>query len=308
MSPRPALALFALVLAACSGASCAASRGAAAGEGDGGGSTVTPRFGWPDDFHAQVSLDHRTIRDGNRSTRALVRHQLSAERKNGDLWVRVSNIEGEGDEPDLRLNLAIGETLVQVVSRDGAFKRAEGLDQAMAILRRAEGGESAGDKARESIRRQVREDWEQTVGAWRGRRLVEGQTAKAEQEAPLSLLPSVLGVMDVEYLYRGRVACEEGQPELRCVELWRRMRPARKSQQEILAQVAAGLPPPQASALRAVTASSEVDLVTEPDTLIPHRLLVRDVLGITVEGVDGAQHTVTERSEDSYHFTTETAL
>ncbi|HZZ86592.1 MAG TPA: hypothetical protein VFE30_18845 [Anaeromyxobacteraceae bacterium] len=309
MSAHPTLALLAVALAACSGASCASDpRRPDGGAASAAGDSVTPRFAWPDDFHAQVALDHRTVREGDSSTRAVVRHQLTTERKDGEIWVRVSGIEGQGDEPGLQLNLAIGEKLVQVVGRDGAYKRAEGLDEAIAILRRAAGRETDGDKARESIRRQVRDDWEQTVGAWRGRRLSAGQVVKAEQEGALALLPSVVGTMEVEYLFRGRVPCEEGQAEARCVELARSVRPAKKSAREILAQVAAGLPAQQASTLRAVEASSETVLVTEPDTLVPHRLLVRDQLSLTVEAAEGAQRSVTERSEDSYHFAAETAL
>src|SRR6266571_4522617 len=103
MSARPTLAVLAVSLAACSSD--------AARRPDGGATptaaeSVTPRFAWPDDFRARVALDHRSLRDGSSPTRAVVHHQLTAERRDGELWVRVSATEGEGDEPGLQLNLA----------------------------------------------------------------------------------------------------------------------------------------------------------------------------------------------------------
>ncbi|BDG08291.1 hypothetical protein [Anaeromyxobacter paludicola] len=309
MSARPTFAMLAVSLAACSGASCASN---AARQADGGAAPgaeqVALRFAWPDGFRARVALEHQTLREGDPPTRAVVRHELTTERKGGEIFVRTSGTEGEGDEPELQLNLAIGEALVQVVGRDGAFKRAEGIDRAVELLRRGGADEPSGRTARDSIGRQVREDWEMTVGAWRGRSLAAGRPVTSQQEGALALLPAVTGTMDVELLFHKRVPCEEGQAEARCVELARTVRPAKKSEQEILAQVAAALPGPQGAALKSVSASSEQVLTTEPDTLVPHRLLLRDQVILTLTGPDGAPRVVTERSEDAYRFAPELDL
>jgi len=300
---RPAIALLALV--ACAGPSREAAGGPAAGPG-----AVTLRFAWPAGFQTRVLLRHESRRSGQPPSRAVVRHLITTEARGREIWIFNRETEGQGDEPGLEVNLHIGEAVIQVVAPDGTFLRAEGLDEALAFLPGAD--EAAREKARKALARMAAEDWELTTGAWQGRRLEEGATVGKRVEGSVPLLPGLVSAMDVELLLQGRVPCEEGEAETRCVQLSYRAEPAASERpallQQIRAALANGVGDSVVPSVEDFSASRSATLVAEPGTLVPHRLGVREDLTLRLRMPGGDVRELEERSRDEYRFAPEVAL
>jgi len=262
--------------------------------------SVAFRFAWPDGFRAQVSLRHESHREGAPPTTGVVRQVLEVEAHGKELWVITRQSEGEGNDPDLATNLAIAEAIVQVIGRDGQYLRAEGVDKALDILA-SQGDQRDREEARRTLQRLAAEDWEASVGLWRGQTFELGKPRHRRIEASLPLIPGIPALMDSEHGLEGLVPCEEGETQRRCAELTFRMRPAPTGKADLLRRLADGLPK-GGPAVVDVAASSESILVTDPRTLIPRRLAVRQELRIRLRMADGTEREVEERSLDEYRF------
>ncbi len=296
-SPRALLA--AALLAGCAGAPRSPAPG---GGGDG---DVALRFAWPEPFRVRMSLRHETHRTAGQPTGAIVAQILAVEPHGKELWVVNRDSEGQGNEPDLALNLRVGEALVQVVTPRGAFVRAEGLDEAVALLAR-ENPDLDRDSVRRALARSAADDWEVTVGAWNGQRFRPGERRHRRVDGSLPLVSGIAAALDVEYGLRARVPCEaEVQP--RCVELSWIATLAPGDRGGVLERLRAGMDPAQGT-LQDVSARSETTLVSEPDTLVPHRMTVRQELRIRVRAPDGDTREVEERAEDQYRFEAEVEI
>lgn len=268
--------------------------------------SVLFRFAWPDGFRAQVSLRHESNRQGAPPSVAQVRQVLEVEARGKELWVFTRQAEGEGDDPDLAANLAIAEAIVQVVGRDGQYLRAEGVDKALDVLA-SHGDQRDREEARRTLERLSAEDWEASVGLWRGQKLELGKPRHRRVESSLPLIPGIPAVMDTEDGLEGLVPCREGETERRCAELTFRARAAPTGKADLLRRLAGGLPK-DGPAVVDVAASSESTLVTDPRTLIPSRLTVRQELRIRLRMADGTEREVEERSLDEYRFTPEVEI
>jgi hypothetical protein len=294
----------ALALLACAGPSREAAAGAA------GPGAVALRFAWPAGFQTRVLLRHEARRSGRAPAHAVVRHLIVAETRGKEIWIFNRDTEGEGDEPGLDVNLRIGEAVIQVVAPDGTFLRAEGLDEALAFL---PGADDAGrEGARKALARLAAEDWELTAGAWQGRRLEEGAAVGKQVEGSVPLLPGLVAPLDVELLLQGRVPCEEGEAEARCVQLSYRAEPAASEKRALLrkmgAALANGMGDSEVPVLQDFSASRSATLVAEPDTLVPHRLSVREEMALRLRLPGGDLREVEERTRDEYRFAGEVAL
>jgi hypothetical protein len=269
---------------------------------------VALSFGWPDGFQMRVTLRHEGRRTGEEPTRTVVRHLVAAERRGDELWIFNRESQGEGDDADLELSLRIGEAMVQVVGMDGAFRRAEGTDAALRLLESA-GADINREAARTALARMAAEDWELTAGAWRGQGLQEGQPRRKRFDGIVPLMPGVPATLDVEYGLAGRVPCGEGAPERRCVALFYRGGPATGERTAVLLRLRSGAQRKSEDAyIEDVSGSFEATLVTEPETLVPHRLTVREELRLKVRLRSGEVRQIDERSDDEYTFTREFEL
>ncbi len=262
---------------------------------------VTLRFAWPDGFRVRIDLRHEATRTGRPPTHAVVRQQLETEQRNHETWVFTRDSRGEGDEPDLELNLKIGEALVYVVSREGALLRVEGLEKAIDLLKGDV--EENREQVRASLVRMATEDWAVTAGAWRGRRLEERKPQHERVEGSVALIPGIPASLDVELGLEGRVSCIEGQ-EPRCVQLRYVSVPAPSGKDALLERLRAGISP-EDGVLEDAAARYEATIVTEPDTLIPYRLLVRQQLRLRIRPPAGDVREVEEQTSDDYRFTQE---
>jgi hypothetical protein len=223
------------------------------------------------------------------------------------LRVSVRDAEAEGNTPGLELNVALNETLDQVVGRDGTYLRTEGLERAVELL--GADDEESRASTRLALERIAALDWELLVGAWAGRSLRPGQPFSYQFPAAVPLLPGVAALLDVEGALAGRVPCEEGEVAARCVELTWRASPGPRARAAAVDRIQGsredGAPP---LALEGLQAAMEARLVAEPDTLLPHRLLVREELRLAVRQPGGDVEETVDRSEDRYRFARETEL
>ncbi len=289
---RTALALT--LLAGCSGAS----RQVPSGDRPDASAPGVLRFAWPEGYRARVDLHHERNRPNRPPTRAVVRQHLAAERRGDEIWVSTSDSKAEGDEPNLEVNLEIGEALVYVVSREGAFLRAEGVEKAIDLLPEDDGRDR--ERARASLQHLAQEDWAVTVGVWRGRRLEEGKPQRLRIEGGVPLMPGIATALDVELTSEGRVPCVEGR-EASCVRLRYVSLPAAK--QDLLDRLRTAVP--EGWAVEDGAARFEATLVTDPDTLVPRRLILRQELRLRVRPPGAEAREIEERSLDDYRFTQE---
>ncbi len=259
-------------------------------------------FAWPDGYRARVDLRHEGSRTGRPPTRALVRQRIVTELRGEEIWVFTRDSQAEGNEPNLGLNLKIGEALVYVVSRQGAFLRTEGLEKAVDLLQQGEEGDR--EQARASLVRMAAEDWAVTVGVWRGRQLEEGKPQHERIQGSLPLLPGTASDLDVELGLEGRVPCVEGQ-EPRCVRLRYASSPATK--QGLLDQLQAAVAP-EGWVVEDAAARFEATLVTDPDTLAPYRLTIHQELHLRLRPPGGEARNIEDRTSDDYRFTQEVEI
>jgi hypothetical protein len=260
---------------------------------------VRLKFAWPDGFQSHVLIAHETRRRGSEPTGLIARQRMVAEKRGNEIWVFTRDIAARGNMPDLETTMKINEALVEVVAPDGKFRRAEGVDQALAAM-----ATSADDreKAREALIRSTAWDWELLVGAWSGQELEPEKAQRAKVKGYLPSLPAVGALLDAEYGMEARVPCTDEDTVRRCVQLSYRARlapEARPATLEHLRQITAS---EDKAVPEDVHAELETLLVTEPETLIPHSMTQREHLRVRFTLPDGHVRETEERSEDTYIF------
>lgn len=290
------LTLLGFLAIACAHATGSAPQGAGATPGP-----VELKFAWPEGFQSQVLIAHESRRSGADPTVLIARQRIVAEKKGNEIWVITRDIAARGNEPDLESTVKISEALKQVVALDGRFQRAEGLDQALSVMQTTTPDEK--EKARQALIRATAFDWELLVGAWAGEKLAPGQMHRKQVKAYVPDLQAVETVLDVEYGLEARVPCTEKDTVRRCVELTYRARLAPGDQAATVERLRRGTSSkPDEPVPEDVHADLEAVLVTEPDTLIPHRMSQREHRRLRL-ALPGGRVVETEgRSEDTYVF------
>jgi len=268
-----------------------------------GGGPVRLTFAWPQDLQARVTLDHREQRSGETGF-ARFTHRMVVAPEGRALRVATRESEAEGNTPGLELNLAINEALDQIVTRAGAYLRTDGLDEAVELLGARD--DEARIASRVALERIAALDWELLAGAWAGRSLRPGEPAAHQFQASVPLLPGVPALLDVELRLVGRVPCEEGDAEPRCVELAWRGVPGPGARAAAVERIRGAQEPGAAPLeLEDLRATIEARLVAEPETLLPHRLRVAEELRLTVRQPGGDAEEVVDRADDRYRFARE---
>ena len=294
----PLAFLAASALSACAGAS-GASRGQA--------ETATFRFAWPEGLRLGVLLRHEARRADQPARGALVRHLVVVEGRGDELWIRNQDFQAHGDEEDLAQNLRIAEALVQVVGGDGVFRRAEGLDEGVAAV--GPDTDEARARVRDTLARAAAEDWDATVGAWRGLTLAAGAVHRKEVAGSLPLVPAVATRISLEYGLEAMVPCGEDDTERRCAALVYRGEPAASDRAATARRLGEALRRGEGTVeLADFRARFATTLVTDPATLVPRRMTSRQELRMRVRLPDGRVREVQERSEDEYRFEAELVI
>jgi hypothetical protein len=266
-------------------------------------SSVHLSFAWPRGFETQILNVHDSRASGSDPTGLVARLRLVAEKRGEEVWIFTRDVAIRGSEPDLEATAKVDEALVQVVSSDGTFVRTEGLDAALAVLDSRPGRSGDRESQRRALARSTAFDWELLVGAWAGRTLAPGETRRKQVWAYVPDLIRIEALLDVEYGLEARVPCTEEETARRCVQLSYRARVAPEDRAAVVERMRRELGQARDEPMpEDVHADLEVLVVSEPDTLVPHRMVQRELRRVRVVLPDGRVAESEARSEDTYIF------
>jgi hypothetical protein len=280
---------------------------------------VRLRFDWPESFEAQAIERRTQIRSGRPTVVTAVRFTQTAVRRDGAIQIAAARMRWDGsraaqDRAAMTAVLRASEQIVQVVSPGGELLRVDGTAALGPALEQllARPGVSAEQRARRieaaelAMRSEAREAWNLAVGFWAGADLELGERYVMKTDAEVPLVPGVRFAFDQEFSVRRRVPCAAEERALRCVEITLRSSP----DPELLPAVARAVAPRLAGAharpdaLGELSIENELLLVTEPDTLLPHRVVWTRAVRAAPRGDDGAPPAVeqVDRTETEYRY------
>jgi hypothetical protein len=278
---------------------------------------VTFRFAWPAPLEAQVRHRVTRTRSGAAAATTVARYALRVHRVAEEaLRLETAGTAWEGDLPFppalAQVAAAASDRVLQRVAADGEFEALENAEVLRPVLEEAyrasvpsEALERAVAAALGFLETDAEERWNRAVGFWIGAELTLGQPYVMRSEARLPLVPDATGEAKVEFQVRRRVPCGAAEREPRCVEVTLRSAPEPGAVERRLDAVAARLSstgaPVSAAALAGLTLESELVLVTDPQTLLPHRVVWTDSL--RAAGLEaGPPLEVVERSEYDWRY------
>lgn len=283
---------------------------------------VQLRFAWPAAAEVQATQRRTRRRTGHAPSTTTTRFTQRLERRDGALRISTAGTTWEGDAPYRGPPGAVdgvmraAETVVQVVSPEGEFQGLEGVEALRpAMARLLEGSvppeqvERALGFAEAAMQAQAREMWNLAVGFWIGADLELGERYGMRTEAEVPLVGAKTE-FEQEFSLRRRVPCSARHPEEKCVELTLRSAPDPAALPALARAVVAQLAGPDAKlpaeALRELVVENELLLVTEPETLLPHRFVWTRSVRATIAGEDAeGEPRVLEqvdRSEADYRY------
>jgi hypothetical protein len=238
---------------------------------------VKLRFAWPAALAGRCATIARRIEPtGNQVVRTA--YSLRAQRDGEQVRIESFDAALPADVPAAMRPLAETWHAEWVTDGQGRLLRATPLDAGLEAPERA------------AVTARMVQRWQTLVGAWTGRTLPLAATytvTAPEQtaEGPVRLQISVRA--------DGRVPCEPGDTASRCVRLRILSQPTGNDRDAVARVAARELLPAdefllyESSRVRAFGAMTDVMLVTEPDTLVPHRFTERRVLRMRVDPLIG---------------------
>jgi len=169
--------------------------------------------------------------------------------------------------------------LVETIEPDGRYRSVHGVDDALAGFA-SFGSQRPAERARavQEIEARLEQTWKLLVGAWAGRELPLGATYAAT--APESIPGGGTLRVRIAIQADGRVPCRRTDHEARCVRVQLQSQPEERAADALVPTLLAVLAPDRkiapdeiVPAVASIVTSAVV--VTEPDTLIPHRFVLR---------------------------------
>lgn len=246
--------------------------------------SVTLRFGWRDGLTAKLRL--KTVHSIGESPlgESMTTGALHVLRKDDELRIVNSNrkVAGEG----LGAGMSKDQPMpIQVVSTQGEHLRLDGVDHAVNAAYDTSALGALGLKLGPSVIASMKGTWNDQIGLWRGRELTFGQPVELLAKAASGVTGTDL---NTRYTLTavGRVPCRTGEKQPRCVKLLMRSAVApselpavSKAMMEPFAALTAANPQ-LAIKMETLRVEQEGELVTEPDTLIPHRFTLKETTEI----------------------------
>jgi hypothetical protein len=284
---------------------------------------VALRFAWPEKLESQVTYRSTRTRTGQPTTSSVTRFTQLAARDGERFRLTVRGVRLEGDLPvppgtsvtaaDLA---AASEAMVQVVTAEGELAAIEGTDAFRALLVKAleaakipkEQLDRAVAMGEVAMKSESQESWNLAVGFWIEADLDLGERYGLENEAEIPLLPGTTARYEVEFGVARKVPCAAGEKALRCVEISLRSVPDPDVMPRITTALVERLAGPEAkipaNAIQDVAIENELTLVTEPATLVPHRLVWTKAVRVTTQGEGGKPAALdqVDRREYEYHY------
>ena len=263
---------------------------------------VSLNFSWPSDLRGKAVLNFKQIKSSNRGTQRQTfsgSYDFRAEPIQEGLLVRYGNpeikIEGGPQADDQRAKLerallkATSSPPDYIISPNGKFVRLEGVDRFQENLQAAlaevisDLPEEAQGRVmqilgqmttKEQLEKKIVENWDREVGAWIGASLSQGDIYEAHYTAEAPALQNAPIPMKAQFKYVGRTPCNDESEEENCVEL----ELLTEVNSETLAQTLEGFLQKAGISdfhVEQFQLEERVQLITEPETLIPHRMHLR---------------------------------
>lgn len=254
------------------------------------------RFDWPDVAEADVIASGSF---GGYTSKAAYR-LYAARGGDGDYLIEfreahLLEVDGETvdqEDPDPRLQAMLAVLPALRVDGTGVVTDILGFDRLLARMTAALPVEDpargqlldmfSSPELRQLLADRVTDDWEAWVGAWVGVEVAPGQTVEftTETEAYGQLIPTSvriehLGVEgDDAKLVRLRLRSRMSGPEL-----VKALRGALEAMSQTF-----GTPADEAERVQSAAKSTEIELLTDPDTLLPHYSLIEDRMHLEMQG------------------------
>lgn len=287
---------------------------------------VSLEFGWHAGMYAEVEQTKLRQRGHAPPSTTTTRYAFDVSRLDGgELLVapRRETIQHSrsGDAssvPQVQQLEAVARAVLPsyVVSAKGEFVRLHDLPAAQAEALRllaqwAEPPTVDGGKLAEQLTQDYfltslnRDAWQSLVGYWRGGQLAMGQEFQDSSREPTPLLPGETVKMSVRVQVKGQVPCERQGLPRRCVEIEVHSTPDRGDITRIIQTfLTRTMPTTLGNMQMSMDMTQTLQLVTEPDSLIPHRYDITKDMRVSVgpKGRDPA-HTAAERQETHVRFT-----
>lgn len=279
-----ALALTAL-LAACAGAQKPPAAAVPTPAGPVPEGPISPRFAWPVGLTAQVTYSTSRLRTGEDPESGESRYRMVVKGEGDALKVVSEDVELP---PEEQKAVAAAEPVsipTVVVNRGGDFLRVEGTEATLAKVDKLmeQQGQPAEQRQqvlgilRDAVVEGARETWHVQVAGWRGVTLEKGKPVTRQARMSPPALASVVVPVTETLTYEGAVPCAEGETVARCVRLTFEAKPVESELPGVRAaflgrvKALAGAEAPDYQ-LDELRVEHRTELVTEPGSLIPHRV------------------------------------
>lgn len=153
--------------------------------------------------------------------------------------------------------------------------------------------------SKEALEQRMAEDWNLMVGAWIGGALEKGAVYRAETSYTIAALGNVSAPYTLEFKYLGSAPCHKADKRKRCAELEMRSQVSSEAVAKAIEETTnrnfAGTPAQVSVSNFAMEQTSR--LLTEPKTLLPHRVQTSKTTMVTF--ADGANKTTTTQVDES---------
>ncbi len=273
-------------------------------------------FAWPEGLSASVeatrSRFRRTPRDSS-SFAVVFSHSLEVMPHQDGLLIETADFRiadqpgasaSAGSDPLAVFQAQLGSVSADyIVSRDGHFFRLAGLDELVKRTRslfepmldsirvfRAEAAAFLESMLSEAfLQSRAAEEWNALVGTWVGAEFEVGELYGYENEESSPLIPNTMIPFYYEFTLIDYSPCSESAPPRSCVMLQMLSYPDAgevRSLLELILQRMAGKQAAGQVLFEELEIENTVRLLTEPATLIPHRLEIQQVISGTVREAD----------------------
>lgn len=259
------------------------------------------RFAWPSGLVAQVESNKTRMRevDGQPPARSVTSysHVMRAARQGQQYTIAFSDLRLDPKglaalpPPQQALMRVLTQAALPgyLVSADGDFVALDKPEAFQEAMRSAlspllpDGPGKAASLAAldkllgiEVLSAAVRGDWDWLVGSWAGGEqainLGEDYVAQTQGVAPLINQPIAY---ETHFKVTRRLPCDREGRSLECIELKASTRPDSAALKQAVAGIVAQLAPEAAAGMEKTLSTLdllvELELITEPDTLVPHR-------------------------------------
>ena len=130
---------------------------------------------------------------------------------------------------------------------------------------------------------QLQQEWNRDVGQWIGAELEQGYLYELDFQAPVPMFGNVTVPTRATFEYLGRARCNERSERARCVVLVYSSSVDEQGSRAILEALFERIGAPLPADL-VFKVDHRVELLTEPDTLLPHRVQVTKASEVPVPG------------------------